>query len=158
VRAVWQQAQVKAQRDAQAKQISDAEPGEKLSFEDQAYRIWLKYYRAEQQGKLQPLPVLTIPESSDAKEADRMQALWKQAQRRALVKVGDIPSQAQPDLSVAAPVNNFIPGFNRQSQGIAGLASAQIATSMKSAGINNVAYADIPGKTFYNGPAANQVN
>jgi hypothetical protein len=53
----------------------------------EAYRIWLTYYQAQQQGKQPPLPNFNVPKSVETKEAQWAQSVWQQAQLKAQHKV-----------------------------------------------------------------------
>jgi RHS repeat-associated protein len=53
------------------------------NIEKEAYRIWLAWYRAHNQGKKLPTPVFNVPASLGNKEADRVLSIWEQAQNKA---------------------------------------------------------------------------
>ena len=65
---------------AQQQQSHKLDPN---NLEKDAYRIWLAYYQAQQEGRQHPLPNLKIAPTVDPKEANRAQAVWQQAQLQA---------------------------------------------------------------------------
>src|ERR1051326_7147017 len=48
------------------------------NLESRTYQIWLAYYQAQLQGQQPSVPVLNIPDSVDATEANRVMAVWQQ--------------------------------------------------------------------------------
>jgi len=68
------------------KTITKAEEVQTLTrdnLQKEAYKMWLYWYRAQQQGKSYPPPTLDIPNSLDPKEAQHVRSVWKQAQQQA---------------------------------------------------------------------------
>jgi hypothetical protein len=145
VSAIWEQARLKAHKEALQR---------KPSITEQAYQIWLKWYQAKQQGKDLPIPDLKISSSTNAKEAEQVRKQWIEGQLQAQREV-ELAESPKPQQQQSVPINNSLAAFNGRPQGIAGVISGQIANSLQSSGYKNV-YTDVP--RAYIEPATNPVN
>ncbi|KAF0245105.1 MAG: RHS repeat-associated core domain-containing protein, partial [bacterium] len=92
VRAVWQQAQQRAQHDVQQSQGQIIKKMDMAS----AYKIWADWYLAQQQGIHIARPNLIVS-NVDEKESQQVNAIWEQARLKAQRDIqGQVARNSQP--------------------------------------------------------------
>lgn len=87
------------------------------NLQKEAYKMWVHWYKAKQQGKAYPQPTLDIPNYLDAKEVSQVRMAWQQAQQQAQRDVQQFQGNVIKRMDMASAYKIWAEWYLGQHQG-----------------------------------------